>query len=72
MIKFSRILDSISCENCENWNTDDFAGHKDLGDFVCACSELSDIENGMTRYTKPDDFCGYFEKKERKNGNCKR
>lgn len=52
------------CKNCANWHEEDSCGFNRLGNFVCACSEWSDIENGMTRYTKPDDFCSYFEKKD--------
>ena len=52
------------CKDCSNWNKADNAGHERLGNFVCACSEWSDAENGYTRYTVPDDFCSYFEPKD--------
>lgn len=57
------------CEYCDNWNKKDSCGKKELKNYVCACHEWSDPENGMTRYTSPNDFCSYFEPKEiYKNG----
>ncbi len=51
------------CKNCDYWNTWDHAGHKDLKNYVCSCAHWTS-EDGCTQYTKPDDFCSYFEPRE--------
>lgn len=51
------------CKDCANWNEHDNAGKENLGNFVCACEEWSDPENGYTRYTGAGDFCSNFEPK---------
>lgn len=52
------------CKDCYNWNEQFSAGRKSLNNYVCYCSEWSDPEIGYERYTRPDDYCSYFEPKE--------
>lgn len=52
------------CGECDNWNKNDSCGNRNLGTFVCACQEWSDHENGMTRYTPENGFCGHFDLNE--------
>ena len=52
------------CKDCDNWDEEFSAGRKSLNNYVCYCSEWSDPEIGYERYTRPDDYCSYFEPKE--------
>ncbi|MFQ8982706.1 MAG: hypothetical protein ACLR6W_00400 [Evtepia sp.] len=52
------------CKDCDNWDEEFSAGRKSLNNYVCFCSEWSDPEIGYERYTRPDDYCSYFEPKE--------
>ena len=53
------------CSECKNWDEDYSYGLSRFGIYMCACHEWSDPENGMTRYTGENDYCGHFEPKER-------
>ena len=52
------------CKDCDNWNEQFSAGRKSLNNYVCYCSQWSDPEDGISRYTAPNDYCSYFEPKE--------
>lgn len=52
------------CKDCDNWNEQFSAGRKSLNNYVCYCSQWSDPEDGISKYTAPNDYCSYFEPKE--------
>ena len=52
------------CKDCDNWNEQFSAGRKSLNNYVCYCSQWGDPEDGISRYTAPNDYCSYFEPKE--------
>lgn len=57
------------CKDCDNWDEDLSAGRKRMNNYVCCCQEWSDFEDGRCRYTRPNDYCSYFEQREAlKNG----
>lgn len=57
------------CKDCDNWDEDLSAGGKRMNNYVCCCQEWSDFEDGRCRYTRPNDYCSYFEQREAlKNG----
>lgn len=47
----------IRCKDCDFWNKDENI----LGGI---CDEWSDFEDSIIRYTKPDDYCSFGERKE--------
>lgn len=52
------VVEVLRCKYCDSWNEDENI----LGGM---CDEWSDYEDGLIRYTKPDDYCSYGEKKEK-------
>lgn len=56
----------VRCRDCDLWNEWDHAGHENLGNFRCSCAYWT-VEDGVTFYTAPTDFCSYGEKRK-KNG----
>ena len=57
------------CKDCDKWDEDISAGRKRMNNYVCCCQEWSDFEDGRCRYTRPNDYCSYFEQREAlKNG----
>lgn len=51
----------VRCEDCDNWDQDNRIRNS------APCSEWSDPEVGMTRYTQNDDYCSKGEKKDADN-----
>lgn len=47
----------VFCKDCENWVEEIRAGHKDLGNYVCACAEWSNNEDGHMVFTGPEEYC---------------
>lgn len=57
------------CKDCDNWDEDLSSERKRMNNYVCCCQEWSDFEYGRCRYTRPNDYCSYFEQREAlKNG----
>lgn len=52
----------VRCRDCDLWNEWDHAGHESLGNFRCSCAYWS-VEDGVTFYTAPTDFCSNGEKR---------
>lgn len=50
------------CENCDLWNRWDEIGRKSQEIYICSCAYWS--EEGVIRYTSPDDFCSGFVPRE--------
>lgn len=52
------------CKDCASWDEEFSGGRKSLNNYVCCCQQWSNQENGISKYTLPDDYCSYFELKE--------
>jgi hypothetical protein len=52
-------VEVVRCKDCDNWYEEMKAGRPELGNVTAPCSEWSDQENGMARYTCENDFCSY-------------
>lgn len=57
-------VEVVHCKDCECWDEENKGGRATLGTLVCACDNWSNQEDGYVRYTRPDDFCSYGERKE--------
>lgn len=53
----------VRCKDCECWDEENKGGRAKLGTLVCACDNWSNQEDGYFRYTRPDDFCSYGERR---------
>lgn len=53
----------VRCKDCECWDEENKGGRATLGTLVCACDNWSNQEDGYFRYTRPDDFCSYGERR---------
>lgn len=53
----------VRCSDCIFWNECDSTGFVELGNFVCSCARWT-VEDGVTFYTKPNDFCSYGERRD--------
>lgn len=47
----------VFCKHCDLWDKANWAGHKDLGNYVCACAEWSNNEDGHLAFTGPEEYC---------------
>lgn len=52
------------CEDCASWDEEFSGGRRSLNNYRCCCVEWSNQENGIYRFTSPDDYCSRFELKE--------
>lgn len=61
------------CEDCASWDEEFSGGRRSLNNYVCCCVEWSNQENGIYRFTSPDDYCSRFEPREtyKDNGGMK-
>lgn len=57
------IVEVVHCKECDLWNECNEAGHKQTGNYVCACEYFSN-EDGYVVFTRPDDYCSHGERKE--------
>lgn len=56
-------VEVVRCKDCDNWDLEHKAGRESLGNLVCPCSEWSNYEDGHSRFTRPNDFCSYGERR---------
>lgn len=49
--------DLVRCKDCDMWNDDG-------GVYAHSCAVWSNPEDGYTRFTEPNDFCSYAERRE--------
>lgn len=54
----------VHCAECDNWHPENKVGRATFGNEAAPCDEWSDYEDGITRYTRPTDFCSYGERRE--------
>ena len=51
-------VEVLRCKYCDYWNEDENILVSGM------CDEWSDYEDGLIRYTKPDDYCSLGKRKE--------
>lgn len=51
-------VEVVRCKDCYWWD-DEKIGWNNCG----RCAEWSDVEVGMSRYTKPEDYCSHGERR---------
>lgn len=56
-IRSDDVAPVVFCKHCDLWDKANWAGHKDLGNYVCACAEWSNHEDGHTAFTGPEEYC---------------
>ena len=54
----------VRCKDCESWDEERKVGRASFGNETAPCSEWSNAEDGHTRYTSPNDFCSYGERRD--------
>lgn len=54
----------VRCKDCDFWRGDLKTGRAEWGNVTAPCEVWSHSEFGYTRYTAPDDFCSYGERKD--------
>ena len=60
-------VEVVRCKDCDNWEESVSAGRASLGTLVCMCQVWSNVEDGMTCWTRPNEFCSRGERKENEN-----
>lgn len=53
----------VYCKDCDFWCEDMKAGRPEFGNVCAPCEVWSHREDSYVRYTEPDDFCSYGEKR---------
>ena len=64
--KLIDMVEVVRCKDCDLWVDWVTVGSERLGNLRCPCAYWSDVEDGRTAYTSPNDFCSYGECKEPK------